>query len=142
MLDFNAIFVSMKKEILDILEKHYYGRNFIEDRAANDLLELFGERRRSRVVFTQKVGFKALAFLTLVALAQAAYIWVGYHSKTIEPVARVITLSNTDTIYQEIEVLKLKSDTIIINNEKKINNYTNANTTSKVKLFSERISRQ
>ena len=40
----------MKKEILDILEKHYYGRNFIEDRAADDLLELFGESRRSRVV--------------------------------------------------------------------------------------------
>ena len=131
----------MKKEILDILEKHYYGRNFIEDRAANDLLELFGESRRSGLVSTNKVGFKALAFLTLVALAQAVYIYVGYDSETIEPVARVITLSNTDTIYQEIEVLKLKSDTIIINNEKKINNYTNANTTSKVKLFTERIGR-
>tara|TARA_R110002072_G_scaffold97926_2_gene215438 strand:+ start:9327 stop:9722 length:396 start_codon:yes stop_codon:yes gene_type:complete len=131
----------MKKEILDILEKHYYGRNFIEDRAADDLLELFGESRRSGLVSTNKVGFKALAFLTLVALAQAVYIYVGYDSKTVEPVARVISLSNTDTIYQEIEVLKLKSDTIIINNEKKINNYTNANTTSKVKLFSERIGR-
>ena len=31
----------MKEKILDILEKHYYGRNFIEDKAANELLELF-----------------------------------------------------------------------------------------------------
>tara|TARA_R110001599_G_C11981467_1_gene634969 strand:+ start:340 stop:738 length:399 start_codon:yes stop_codon:yes gene_type:complete len=132
----------MKKEILDILEKHYYGRNFIEDRAADDLLELFEGRKRSRVVFTDKTIFKVLAFLTVVALAQAAYIWVGYHSKTVEPVARVITLSNTDTIYQEIEVLKLKSDTIIINNEKQINNYNRASTTDKVELFAKRVNRQ
>ena len=131
----------MKKEILDILEKHYYGRNFIEDRAADDLLELFGESKRSRVIVTQKVGFKVLAFLTVVALAQATYIYVGHNSKTIEPVDRIITLSNTDTIYKEIEVLELKSDTIIINNEKKINNYNNANTTSKIELFTERIGR-
>jgi hypothetical protein len=31
----------MKEKILDILEKHYFGRNFIEDKAANELLELF-----------------------------------------------------------------------------------------------------
>jgi len=31
----------MKEKILDILEAHYYGRNFIENRAANELLELF-----------------------------------------------------------------------------------------------------
>jgi hypothetical protein len=31
----------MREKILDILEKNYYGRNFIENRAANELLELF-----------------------------------------------------------------------------------------------------
>tara|TARA_R110000782_G_scaffold79953_1_gene158526 strand:+ start:493 stop:618 length:126 start_codon:yes stop_codon:yes gene_type:complete len=31
----------MKEKILDILQKHYYGRNFIEDKAAEELLELF-----------------------------------------------------------------------------------------------------
>tara|TARA_R110000823_G_C15519854_1_gene455427 strand:+ start:116 stop:229 length:114 start_codon:yes stop_codon:yes gene_type:complete len=31
----------MKEKILDILQKHYYGRNFIENRAAEELLELF-----------------------------------------------------------------------------------------------------
>jgi len=33
----------MREKILDILEKHYFGRNFIEDKAANELLELFTE---------------------------------------------------------------------------------------------------
>jgi hypothetical protein len=54
---------------------------------------------------------------------------------------RVITLSNTDTIYQEIEILKLKSDTIILKYETKINNYRHASTTNKVQLFADRINR-
>ena len=31
----------MKEKIKDILEKHYYGRNFIEDKCADELFELF-----------------------------------------------------------------------------------------------------
>jgi len=31
----------MREKILDILEKHYFGRNFIENTAAEELLELF-----------------------------------------------------------------------------------------------------
>ena len=54
---------------------------------------------------------------------------------------RVITLSSTDTIYQEIEILKLKSDTIKIKYETKINNYRHASTTNKISLFSDRINR-
>ena len=131
----------MKKEILDILEKHYYGRNFIEDRAADDLLELFKYRDKPKIMFTENTLTKTVYFLFALALALSLYIWTEHSRETIEPVARVITLSNTDTIYQEIEVLKLKSDTIIINNEKKINNYNNATATCKVKLFAERINR-
>lgn len=33
--------VAMKEKILDILEKHYHGRNFIESRCADELLGLF-----------------------------------------------------------------------------------------------------
>ena len=32
----------MKEKILDILEKHYHGRNHIESRCADELLGLFG----------------------------------------------------------------------------------------------------
>ena len=55
---------------------------------------------------------------------------------------RVITLSNTDTLYQKIEKIKLKSDTIKIKYETKINNYRNATTTNKISLFADRINRQ
>jgi len=60
--------------------------------------------------------------------------------KTI-PAPRVITLSNTDTIYQKIEKIKLKSDTIKIKYETKINNYRTASTTNKISLFADRINR-
>lgn len=33
--------VAMKEKILDILEKHYHGRNHIESRCADELLGLF-----------------------------------------------------------------------------------------------------
>ena len=54
---------------------------------------------------------------------------------------RVITLSNTDTIYQKIEKIKLKSDTIILKYETKINTYRTASTTNKISLFADRINR-
>ena len=54
---------------------------------------------------------------------------------------RVITLSNTDTIYEKIEILKLKSDTIILKYETKIHNYRQSNTTNKVQLFADRLNR-
>lgn len=31
----------MKDKIIDILEKHYHGRNYIESRCADDIIELF-----------------------------------------------------------------------------------------------------
>ena len=61
--------------------------------------------------------------------------------KTTTP-PRVITLSNTDTIYQKIEKIKLKSDTIKLKYETKINNYRTATTTNKISLFADRINRQ
>jgi hypothetical protein len=54
---------------------------------------------------------------------------------------RVITLSNTDTIYQKIEILKLKSDTIKLKYETKTNNYRSSSTTNKIQLFADRINR-
>ena len=55
---------------------------------------------------------------------------------------RVITLSNTDTIYKQIEKINLKSVTIIKKYETKINNYRHSTTTNKVQLFADRINRQ
>jgi hypothetical protein len=73
-----------------------------------------------------------LFILTLVNISK---------QKEATPPPRVITLSNTDTIYQKIEILKLKSDTIKIKYETKINNYRHSSTTNKISLFSDRINR-
>ena len=73
-----------------------------------------------------------LFILTLVNISK---------QKEATPPPRVITLSNTDTIYQKIEILKLKSDTIKIKYETKINNYRSSSTTNKIQLFADRINR-
>ena len=61
--------------------------------------------------------------------------------KEATPPPRVVTISNTDTIYKKIEKIKLKSDTIKIKYETKINNYRHASTTNKISLFADRINR-
>lgn len=131
----------MKEKIIDVLEKHYYGRNFIESRCADDLLELIKESEKPKVVLTEKVATNIVACLVVLALCLSLYIWVAAKNVKVERVPTAITLTNTDTLYEEIEVLKLKSDTIIINNEKQINNYNRASTTDKVELFSKRVNR-
>ena len=66
---------------------------------------------------------------------------INIKQKKTTPPPRVITLSNTDTIYQKIEKIKLKSDTIKLKYETKINNYRTATTTNKISLFADRINR-
>jgi hypothetical protein len=67
---------------------------------------------------------------------------INIKQKQTTPDPRVITLSNTDTIYQKIEKINLKSVTIIKKYETKINNYRHATTTNKISLFADRINRQ
>ena len=66
---------------------------------------------------------------------------INMKQKKTTPPPRVITLSNTDTIYQKIEKINLKSVTIIKKYETKINNYRHASTTNKIQLFADRINR-
>jgi hypothetical protein len=66
---------------------------------------------------------------------------INIKQKKTTPPPRVITLSNTDTIYQKIEKIKLKSDTIKLKYETKINNYRHSTTTNKIQLFADRINR-
>ncbi len=63
-------------------------------------------------------------------------------SRQVEPPKTVnVNLTNTDTIYQQIDSLKVISDTIKVYYEKKIQNYRILPTTQRVELFAERISR-
>jgi len=85
-----------------------------------------------------------IKLILIVAISATLFITTLIHiskEKEALPPPRVITLSNTDTIYQKIEILKLKSDTIIKKYETKINTYRTANTTNKISLFADRINR-
>jgi len=85
-----------------------------------------------------------IKLILIVAISATLFITTLIHiskEKEALPPPRVITLSNTDTIYQKIEILKLKSDTIIKKYETKINTYRNASTTNKISLFADRINR-
>ncbi len=86
----------------------------------------------------------SIKLILIVAISATLFITTLIHiskEKEALPPPRVITLSNTDTIYQKIEILKLKSDTIIKKYETQINTYRNASTTNKIQLFADRINR-
>jgi hypothetical protein len=86
-----------------------------------------------------------IKLILIVAISATLFLLTLIHvgkQKEATPPPRVITLSNTDTIYQEIEILKFKSNIIIKTHETKINNYRHATTTDKVQLFADRINRQ
>ena len=76
-----------------------------------------------------------IGVLIIITLANIVRITTPKPPSYIEP----IILSNTDTIYQEIEVLKLKQDTIKLYYEKKINIYRALPTPERVELFAKRI---
>jgi len=85
-----------------------------------------------------------IKLILIVAISATLFITTLIHiskEKEALPPPRVITLSNTDTIYQKIEKIKLKSDTIIKKYETQINTYRNASTTNKIQLFADRINR-
>jgi hypothetical protein len=80
----------------------------------------------------------------MVAISATLFIMTLIHiskEKEATQPPRVITLSNTDTIYQKIEILKLKSDTIKIKYETQTNTYRSSSTTNKIQLFADRINR-
>ena len=86
-----------------------------------------------------------IKLILIVSISATLFITTLIHiskEKEALPPPRVITLSNTDTIYQKIEKIKLKSDTIKIKYETKINTYRSSNTTNKIQLFADRINRQ
>jgi hypothetical protein len=80
----------------------------------------------------------------MVVISATLFVMTLINIKQKQPTQppRVITLSKSDTIYQKIEILKLKSDTIKIKYETKINNYRSSSTTNKISLFADRINRQ
>jgi hypothetical protein len=66
-------------------------------------------------------------------------ITLSKEEKPIDPVT--ITLTKTDTIYMKIDSLEIKSDTIKMFYEKKINQYRVAPADIRVQLFTKRVNR-
>ena len=88
------------------------------------------------------INNKVIAGLLVLSLVLSLYISFSPKDTEVKYIPRVITLSNTDTIYKEIEVLTLKQDTIKLYYENKIHTYSILPTPERVKLFSDRINRQ
>ena len=88
------------------------------------------------------INNKLIAGLLVLSLVLSLYISFSPKDTEVKYIPRVITLSNTDTIYKEIEVLTLKQDTIKLYYENKIHTYRILTTPERVKLFSDRINRQ
>jgi hypothetical protein len=85
-----------------------------------------------------------IKLILIVAISATLFITTLIHiskEKEATQPPRVITLTNTDTIYQKIEILKLKSDTIKIKYETQTNTYRSSSTTNKIQLFADRINR-
>ena len=84
--------------------------------------------------------FYVITIILLAIICIYVFMDVTNNKEIVTP--KTIILTNTDTVYQDIERLKIKSDTIKIKYETKINAYHSAPTDSKVQLFSDRINRQ
>ena len=85
-----------------------------------------------------------LLTIILILVLNAIGLFILLKNPVYEPPHQepdIIELTNTDTLYLEIEVLKLKSDTIKVIYEKKINQYRIAPTSERVRLFSKRINK-
>lgn len=87
----------------------------------------------------QYMRFYVITIILLAIICFYVFMDVTNNKEIVTP--KPIILTNTDTIYQDIERLKIKSDTIKLKYETKINDYSSAPTTRRIQLFSDRINR-
>lgn len=87
---------------------------------------------------------KHLLIYIAIVLSISSIIFIDLinKSKDLQPVRQQINLTNTDTIYQQIDSLEIISDTIKIYYEKKVFNYHILPRSQRIRLFADRINRQ
>ena len=84
-----------------------------------------------------------LIYIAIVlSISSVIFIDLINKSKDLQPVRQQINLTNTDTIYQEIDSLEIISDTIKVYYEKKVFNYHILPRSERIRLFADRINRQ
>ena len=77
--------------------------------------------------------------LVVTTIISASLLFCDKPTQPVE--VEHIILTDTDTIYQEIEILKYRQDTIKLYYEKKVKDYGTMPTDKRVELFAARINR-
>ena len=87
---------------------------------------------------------KHLLIYIAIVLSISSIIFIDLinKSKDLQPVRQQINLTNTDTIYQQIDSLEIISDTIKVYYEEKVFNYHILPRSERIRLFADRINRQ
>lgn len=86
---------------------------------------------------------KHLLIYIAIVLSISSIIFIDLinKSKDLQPVKQEIELTNTDTIYKQIDSLEIISDTIKVYYEKKVFNYHILPRSERIRLFADRINR-
>jgi len=86
---------------------------------------------------------KHLLIYIAIVLSISSIIFIDLinKSKDLQPTKQEIELTNTDTIYKQIDSLEIISDTIKVYYEKKVFNYHILPRSERIRLFADRINR-
>jgi hypothetical protein len=82
-----------------------------------------------------------LIYAIITIIVQIVIITDLLNKASSPPVIKETVLTNTDTIYLEIDSLKTKSDTIKLYYERKTSNYHILPRSERIRLFADRINR-
>ena len=82
-----------------------------------------------------------LIYAIIIIIVQIIIITDLLNKASSPPVIKETVLTNTDTIYLEIDSLKNKSDTIKLYYERKTSNYHILPRSERIRLFADRINR-
>lgn len=82
-----------------------------------------------------------LAYAIIIIIVQIIIISDLLNKASSPPVIKETVLTNTDTIYLQIDSLKTKSDTIKLYYERKTSNYHILPRSERIRLFADRINR-
>ena len=82
-----------------------------------------------------------LIYAIITIIVQIIIISDLLNKASSPPVIKETVLTNTDTIYLEIDSLKTKSDTIKLYYERKTSNYHILPRSERIRLFADRINR-
>ena len=82
-----------------------------------------------------------LTYAIIIIIVQIIIISDLLNKASSPPVIQETVLTNTDTIYLQIDSLKTKSDTIKLYYERKTSNYHILPRSERIRLFADRINR-